>query len=61
MASGSAKMLWAIQMGQNVPFRPASTKRVSSGISVTWIGTICRANTTTKSSPAPRKSIHAKP
>ncbi len=54
-------MLCAIQIGQKVPARPRSTNRVSRGISVTWIGTICRAKTATKRNLAPRKSIQAKP
>ena len=53
IARGRAKMVCAIQIGQNVPAMPASTKIFSSGIRVTWIGTICRANTTMNSAAAP--------
>jgi hypothetical protein len=39
---------------------PASTNSVSSGSSVTWIGTICSANTTTNRKSRPGNFTQAK-
>ena len=50
----------AIQIGQKVPVRPTSTNSVSSGMSVTWMGTICRAKTMTKRSRDAGNFSHAK-
>jgi hypothetical protein len=59
MASGSAKIEWDSQMVQNEPESPVSTYRVSSGMSVTWIGTTCSANTATNRMLRPRNLIQA--
>jgi hypothetical protein len=60
IASGSAKIECETQIGRNVPAQPASTYSVSSGIIVTWIGTICSEKTTTNSRLRPLKSTQAK-
>ena len=59
IASGRAKIEWEIQIGQNVPASPSLTYSESSGISVTWMGTICRAKTATNRMSRPLKSIQA--
>ena len=59
MASGSAKIECDSQITQNEPAMPQSTYCVSSGISVTWMGTTWSAKTATNRMLRPLKSIHA--
>ena len=64
MASGSAKIECDSQMVQNFPAsdgRPngGSTYSLSSGIIVTWMGTICIANTATNNKSRPGNFIQA--
>ena len=59
IASGRPKIVCEIHTGQNEFCSPKFTKMVCNGISVTWIGTICRANTATNRKSRPLKSIQA--
>ncbi|CPU64383.1 Uncharacterised protein [Mycobacteroides abscessus] len=59
IASGSAKIECDSHTGQNEPSMPQSTYWVSSGTSVTWMGTIWSAKTATNSRLRPLKFTHA--
>ena len=60
IASGRPKIVCEIHTGQNEFCRPKFTKIVCSGISATWIGTICSAKIATNRKSRPLKSIQAK-
>src|SRR5688572_2524821 len=60
IASGSANIECEIHTGQNEPDSPQMLYCVSSGMRVTWRGTIWSANTATNRMSRALKSIQAK-